>query len=173
MKELPIIQNNETPDFCNGCGRCCQMYAGWYHPEQVIPMLEEFKKTGKLPEGIRIDCWTYDGEDHHVFVLKPAHTNAHPKTLYDVTFGGICVNLTEKGCKLTWEERPLMCKSLVGNEEKKCINPTWDKVQLMEEWLPYQHYLDRYTKNVDFIINEDRLPLVKLAQFQNLINGLL
>ncbi len=38
------MENNETKNFCKGCGMCCKNYAGWYSPEQVFDVLEGMSK---------------------------------------------------------------------------------------------------------------------------------
>lgn len=41
MFEYRKIENNETPDVCKSCGKCCKNYPGVYHPEQFEDLSKE------------------------------------------------------------------------------------------------------------------------------------
>lgn len=136
MKNLPVI-NNETPNFCKGCGGCCKQYAGWYHPEQVLNELEEYKKSKELPHNYVIDC--LDGMPN-IYVLRPRHTNS-PAGNKDLSYGGTCIHHSEEsGCALNFESRPMQCQSLIANESKNCKGDS--KYTIAEYWKDYQHYFE-------------------------------
>lgn len=137
MIELPIIQNNEHLDICSACGgSCCKNYAGWYHPEQVLTILESYKNTGELSPGYKIDA--YEAE---VYVLRPTHTNS-PDSDEDFSWGGQCVHFEDKkGCSLTFEQRPLQCQSLTCSEPE-IAKTGLSKSKIKEYWKEYQHYFD-------------------------------
>ena len=135
MKELPIIQNNESISTCSTCGgTCCKSYAGWYHPEQVLDILKEYKKSSSLPDNVKIDA--YDASPD-IYVLRPTHTNS-PSGNYDLSWGGICVNHSDKGCSLTFDERPLQCQTLEVEKTFKCKGTS--KFTMAEYWKEYQQY---------------------------------
>jgi Fe-S-cluster containining protein len=141
IHELPVISNNETPDICAECGGgCCKNYAGMYHPEQVVNILKEYADTGFLPENIKIDAWE---ETERIYMLRPAHKNS-PEDNYDLSWGGECVNFTEnKGCSLSFENRPLQCQGLVCEAPNPNIDQfsnEWSKLKMMQIWKDYQNY---------------------------------
>lgn len=138
MQELPILNNNETPSLCGECGgKCCKGMAGWYHPEQVLDILKEYKDTKKLPSNIKIDA--YDGWPE-ICVLRPTHTNS-PSGDRDLSWGGTCVNHNDKtGCSLSFDKRPIQCQDLKAGDT--CLSVKWDKEELSKEWVDYQHYFE-------------------------------
>ena len=139
MIELPVIQNNEHKDMCSTCGgSCCKSYAGWYHPKQVLAILEKYKSTGNLSDGYKIDA--YEGEDS-IYVLRPTHTNSSNSD-YDLSWGGQCVHfINEKGCNLSFNDRPLQCQSLTCSEPKVTKTALY-KSDIKEYWKDYQYYFD-------------------------------
>jgi len=141
MKELPILNNNESPSICGECGgKCCTGYAGWYHPEQVLDILKVYKDTKILPDNVKIDAW--DGFTP-TYVLRPAHTNSPEGTNYDLSWGGTCVNHDVKtGCSLDFDKRPLQCQDLRAGKTLRhtCKPKKWGKEGLSVVWKDYQEY---------------------------------
>lgn len=133
MIELTIINNNES-SLCATCqGQCCKRAAGIYHPEQVIDIFNnpDFKEWGKT---YQIDWW--EGETS-IYWVRPVHTNSIGKK-HDASWGGQCVNLTETGCKLTFEERPIQCQALEVQKDFNC-NKGLSKADMRDLWKSYQY----------------------------------
>lgn len=143
MIELPILNNNETPSFCAGCGNCCKGYAGWYHPLQVLAQLELLKKGELVELGNKYQIDQYDADSKYptTMVLRPAHTNSLGSE-FDASWGGTCVNYNN-GCSLSFEDRPLQCKALVATAPKVC-HSDMSKASLVEAWSEYQSYFENY-----------------------------
>lgn len=137
------ITNNETPNLCVGCGLCCKNHAGWYHPEQVLDMLELLAedKLELLGKTIQIDAWD---DSPPVYVLRPAHINSLGSNV-DLSWSGSCVNHTDKGCSLSFETRPAQCQSLVVSADKKCKGSVTTET-LKDIWEGYQIYFESYFK---------------------------
>lgn len=134
-----IVKNNETPHFCKDCGKCCKHYAGMYHPEQVLNELELLKNNqlNDLGTKYQIDCWE-NWENGDIYFLRPAHTNSLNEII-DRSWGGQCVNLTDTGCSLTFEQRPYECQKLKAYDYHKCSSDE-SKITIKEYWIDYQHY---------------------------------
>lgn len=126
------IIRNENLSMCRVCiNICCEQLPGGYSPAQI----PEWKQEQLLRKGlVEWDYWqkSIPGEDGNRYIswwyLRPA------KKLGSST----CIHHTEdKGCSLSWEERPYecqalvprkspteRCKSLLGNS-KKVIAMAW------------------------------------------------
>ncbi|MFA5307418.1 MAG: hypothetical protein WC365_08275 [Candidatus Babeliales bacterium] len=82
-----------------------------------------------------IDSYSDGTMDEDVYFVRPRHTNALKKKV-DFSWGGTCIFLTDKGCRLSWKNRPLGCKML---EPKKrifdnCVNHGGDKLRQARWW---------------------------------------
>ena len=137
------MENNENSVLCSTCaGKCCKKYAGFYHPEQVLELLQNLKRDKRLGVTHQIDCYdgTFDTDYKDVFMIRPCHKNTFNQTL-DRSWGGTCVNLTENGCKYPFEERPIVCQSLAPSSDFICKNG-YKKIDMAMIWKPYQHYFE-------------------------------
>jgi hypothetical protein len=71
-------------------------------------------------------------------------------TPVDRSWGGTCVLLTDTGCSLKFEDRPIMCQKLKPNynfetKENDCGKPEddLDKRGYMFRWMPHQEVLEK------------------------------
>lgn len=134
------MQNNETPDFCKGCGNCCTTSAGIYSPSQVLPQLIALSE-GYLDLGYKYQIDRWDGEKP-IYWLRPVHTNSKYREV-DYSWGGTCINLTSSGCKLSFYQRPYQCQTLEATAPKTCEQKAL-KSEMRDLWLPFQHYFQSY-----------------------------
>jgi Fe-S-cluster containining protein len=153
MIELPIvnkyISNNENQSLCSACkGDCCTASAGFYHPKQVIEWLKLMaeNKLDLLGKSLQIDYYHFF--ETRTYVLRPAHYNYLGLDTVVSNRQDCCVNLTDKGCSLSFENRPFICQILepAFNKHNKpiCKLPTGVHVDLVNYWFEYQHYFDSF-----------------------------
>ena len=141
MKE---IKNNENLEICSKCGgACCKRYAGAYIPEDFkgvnLHNIEEFEKI--LLEGnVSIDWYEDYGENgEEGYFIRPRHVGGD---IVDSSWGSTCHYLTDKGCSLTFEERPYFCKKLVPNENMLCGEEK-SKEKYADAWKDYYEVIER------------------------------
>jgi hypothetical protein len=158
---LPVVQAFERPEICAKCGgECCKTLPGITSPEDWgAPNRNEMKR--RLSAAFRsknyaIDCWEGDprpGKSEpgiNGLFVRPATTHAVGK-LYDYSWGGECVFLTECGCSLQSERRPFGCRTLepVSPRERMkhgCKEHGGDKREMGIAWLPYHDVLKAAAK---------------------------
>lgn len=159
------MKNNEAPDHCGLCkGQCCKNLAGSYTPEDIGTITPEhildLLNTGKYA----IDWW--DGDARFTLVdtsryynlsrtyyLRPRHRNlpAIAKLNDPDHAPSTCINLTPKGCSLSFKERPYQCKALIPNFNKETNEPNCmikrddmaSRQDIAIMWVPYQKVLEK------------------------------
>lgn len=105
MSNYPIYEPSRQCSTCKG--KCCQHMPGHYSPTDFSDLSFEGLKA-KIEKGnIAIDWWSNDGEKE--YYLRARH---HGEGVVHGSWGGMCVNLSPSGCRLSWEERPLGCRNL-------------------------------------------------------------
>lgn len=102
-----------------------------------MEQLEKLKSSGKLDDNFKIDA--LDGSPD-IYVLRPTHTNSG-SGLFDLSYGGTCVNHSSSGCSLSFNDRPTMCKSLVAAEGGIGCKGL-SKYEIAEHWKGHQHYFE-------------------------------
>ena len=118
------MDNYLNKDICFKCqGKCCKSMPGTCSPEDIMKLfpsnnLEESIKKALETKNYAIDWW--EGKKP-LYYIRPATKKAIGK-VYDSSWGGECVFLTEKGCKLSDENRPLQCKQLKPAVDMHCGN---------------------------------------------------
>jgi Fe-S-cluster containining protein len=146
------MENNENKSLCSGCGECCKRYSGILFPEQLEEVtIESIDK--KIKEGYCFDNWignpSNNPEYSHIeqaWFLRPQHTNRLGR-LVDESWGGICIfHSDEKGCSLTFNERPLVCQSLIPSQDRICkpLKEGYSKMNAAIAWLKYDDVLNEY-----------------------------
>lgn len=115
MLEFEIIEFSPSK-ICTECaGACCKSISGPYTPDDVIRIFGSVQ--GAKDSGIvAIDSWSGDPEK---YFMRPRLKNAK-YTLYDFSFGGECIHLTDKGCSLERDKMPHFCKRLEPKEGPSC-----------------------------------------------------
>lgn len=117
MKEYPPTKQ------CQICQKvCCKLLPGACVPEDLMRMysggtLEEAVNAALKSGRFSID-W-YEGGLPSYFI-RPA-TKGKEGVVRDPSWGGICTFLTNKGCSLEFEKRPLICRALKPGKEANDI----------------------------------------------------
>ena len=98
--------SNENRSICSPCGgKCCKSYAGIVSPEDIqgdpVNACAAMIDSGKYC----LDLWDRDSDLEETYFLRPRHKNRHGSVI-DASWGGECIFLTDKGCQLSYKERP-------------------------------------------------------------------
>lgn len=126
-------------------------------PGGTIP--EDLGKVtlGKLVELLRsglwaIDWWEGDPREGHNRISKAEYLRPAIKgeevLIFHGSWGGECIFLTETGCKLSFDKRPISCRALEPVKDFNCIDRTLgegrnSKQRSAVAWLPYHRLLRR------------------------------
>lgn len=125
--------------YCLSCGSCCCKHIpGIFHPEQFNNQ-EEIKAL-LLTGDYAIDCWE---AENSIYYLRPATTNG--ESIFDFSWGGQCIFLTQKGCKLNRENMPAGCLGLKPKKKKidHCKARENEKYLASLEWLNSKYDLEK------------------------------
>jgi Fe-S-cluster containining protein len=133
----------ENKLICTSCGgKCCKSMGCHYAPSDFTEITFE-TLNNLLAEGYTsIDWWEGDvfgGDRECTYFLRVRNVNAN---IVDPSWGGRCILLTDKGCKLSYQDRPKGGRSLIPNSSGDCI-VTYSKEECCQEWYDYQDILDR------------------------------
>lgn len=136
--------NNENPKVCSKCGgKCCKSMGCHYSPTDFTNITFETLKQSIDKGYISIDWWegdVFDNDRERTYFLRIRNKKAN---IVDPSWGGECVLLTEQGCSLSFNERPMGGRALTpGTIYDSCINP-YSKEDCCQEWYPYQDILER------------------------------
>lgn len=94
-------------EICAKCkGGCCRFYGCHFSPTDFKEISFESLKTEIEKGRISIDWWEAEPKE---YFLRSRHVG---EPVVCGSWGGVCVNLTENGCSLSWDERPLGGKAL-------------------------------------------------------------
>lgn len=154
------IDNNENTSMCSKCGgKCCKRLPGGYHPsdfgcEITEELLESLINDPEHPISIDwYDDFIYEDKSYpRGYYIRPRVIDGDA---VDGSWGGVCNNLTETGCSLSWDDRPWSCKLLAPSENGHCGHQYDEKLSCAVAWLPYrdmiEHIVEKYEKPIDFI----------------------
>lgn len=158
MFEYRKIENNETPDVCKSCGKCCKNYPGAYHPEQFEDLSKEKILEMLASNKYAIDAYCDDYVDdicdsnyEYGYFIRPLGSDENPsKTLGQYRTIGCC-HLTPSGCELSFEERPYGCQKLTPDT---CMNidECDTKLDISDAWKEYHDILDDIVKTNDITL---------------------
>jgi len=148
-------------DICKKCGgNCCKALPGFALPKDIIKNFPDKNLKNSVIKALKSKEWSIDwyegaeetdGKDY--YFIRPAidykpmleilkKTKIDMKNsfmvkrfknlIFDPSFGGRCIFLTESGCKLSEELRPDACKRLKAKEgkNKKCTYDIKGNVKL-------------------------------------------
>ena len=178
------VTNNES-SICAKCGQCCKKMPCHIAPIDVFgddePTIEKFVEFVANPK-IAIDWWEGDprydlyGYDYknpieyepfitRGYYLRPAVAGIERK--FDASWGGACCFLTETGCALDWEHRPLGGKTLVPPKtlDEKCV-PMYTKCQCAVDWTKYHEWFEKIYTILDIIdaANDYNIDVINFAR---------
>lgn len=139
-----MIKECAGMELCAECGgRCCKSMGCHFSPNDFDDLsIESLEKI--LSEGdVSIDWWEGDvtgGNLDKTYFLRMRHVDAK---IVDPSWGGRCVALTDSGCRLSFEKRPLGGRALIPskNSNQKDCKQTYSKENCCRDWYPYQYIL--------------------------------
>lgn len=134
MTDYPVY---EATSACAKCkGKCCQHMPGHYSPADFSDLSFEGLKAEIEKGNIAIDWWE---ETPKSYYLRARHLG---EDIVHGSWGGICVNLAPWGCRLSWDERPLGCKSLKPHESPRGVcKGSYTKEICKNEWKAHSEVL--------------------------------
>ena len=145
-----MATGNEKPDICGVCrGACCKNCPGSYHPDDVGSTPEELEKgvADLLRTGLaQVDWW--EGQPPWPF-LRPTALDRCADSNRSPTYGGACVLLTASGCRLSFADRPLGCRSLEPAEGMICEKTEYGKPEAWKAWQPHADMLWRLSRTIE------------------------
>lgn len=115
---------------CRKCeGSCCKHMACHFSPSDFKEITFESLKKEIEKGFISIDWWE---DEKPQYYLRMRHKN---EPIVCGSWGGECILLTEKGCPLSFEDRPLGARAL---KPKDCddgyCHTYYDKKQCKNDW---------------------------------------
>lgn len=136
MNKYPVYEATEDCAVCKG--KCCKHMPGHYSPADFSDLSFEALKAEIEKGRIAIDWWEARPKEYYLRARQVGENIVHG------SWGGVCMNLTPQGCRLSWEERPLGCKALkpYENEQDGCHN-SYTKEDCKNEWKEYSDVLNR------------------------------
>ena len=158
----------DKPDICGECGgKCCKRYPGCTFPidfglkdgvEPDFTKLTEALNSGRWC----IDWWEGDTSlkqeqtpaplDRAYFV-RPSLVGSEGEIRQGLWGGKPCTFLSDTGCTLEADSRPLMCKMLEPIPKRRASDVSGRHCKLHGDtgkqdaciaWIPYWNFLDKY-----------------------------
>lgn len=145
----------ENLEICSKCkGKCCKAMGCHFSPDDFKDLSYEGLKKEMDKGYISIDWWEgnpFDPDKRNeiprAFFLRVRNRDAK---IVDASWGGACSLLSEKGCTLSYEERPKGGKELIPAVPKCIIK--YSKDECAKEWYKYDDIL---RKLEDYYCNKD------------------
>ena len=134
------------PETCAKCnGKCCKQCGCHYSPTDFTNIsFSSLKK--EIEQGyISIDAVGYGRREpkDKTLILRVRNKNSK---IVDLEFkSSPCILLTETGCKLRYEDRPLGGKALIPSKSFQCYS-MYSIKECCIQWKPYQSILGRLAK---------------------------
>lgn len=146
MGDTPVYQPTKLCAVCKG--KCCRFVACHYSPRDFTDLTFSGLKKEIKKGRISIDWWVGDQDEYY---LRARHVG---EPIVCGSWGGTCVNLTETGCSLSWDERPLGGKALKPADtiDGTCTS-SYTKEDCKEEWKAYADTLSqlvRYFRRAEY-----------------------
>ena len=136
MGTTEVYKATEQCALCKGA--CCKRMACHYSPDDFPEISYEYLKKEIEKGKISIDWWEDIFPEYY---LRARHVG---EPVVCGSWGGKCVNLTEHGCSLPFEERPLGGKALRPREHSggDCVS-SYKKEQCKNDWKQYSSILEQ------------------------------
>lgn len=127
MSEYPVYEATKECARCKG--QCCKKMPGHYSPSDFPDLSFDALKAEIEKGNIAIDWWEATPREFYLRARTLGENIVHG------SWGGVCVNLAPWGCRLSWDERPLGCKSLKPKETAHgdCLG-SYSKEQCKNDW---------------------------------------
>ena len=137
--------NNENLELCVECkGKCCKNLGCHFSPKDFKAI--DFETLKNLIEKgyISIDWWegdVFDKNRRRTLYLRIRNKDAN---IVDPSWGGQCMLLTEHGCSLPFNERPMGGRGLIPSINECIVG--YSKEDCCKEWYIYQDLLEKLVK---------------------------
>lgn len=151
---------NNTPVFkateaCKKCkGECCKTMGCHFAPTDFPEITFESLKTEIEKGYISIDWWE---DEIPQYYLRMRHENA---PVVDASWGGRCILLTDEGCSLPFEKRPLGARALKPQGNGENCRSYYTKEQCKNDWAAYDDVLK---KLVAYFVQNHIKPFCKFV----------
>ena len=134
MIDYPVYEATKECAKCKG--QCCKHMPGHYAPSDFKDLSFEGLKAEIEKGGIAVDWWEANPKKYYLRARQVGENIVHG------SWGGVCVNLAPWGCRLSWDERPLGCRTLKPHEDKygKCVG-SYTKEICKDDWWEYDEVL--------------------------------
>ena len=122
---------------CTECkGKCCRFYGCHYSPDDFEDISFESLKAEIEKGKISIDWWEAEPRE---YFLRSRHVG---EPVVCGSWGGVCVSLTDTGCSLPWDKRPLGGKALKprATPNDDCVT-SYGKEDCKNDWKKYDAVL--------------------------------
>ena len=120
---------------CEKCkGACCKHMACHFAPSDFTDLSYDALKAEIERGFISIDWWE---DDRPEYFLRMRHVDA---PIVDPSWGGRCMLLTDSGCPLPFEQRPLGARALKPVQGGNC-EVFYSKEDCKNDWMPYHEIL--------------------------------
>jgi len=102
-------------DDCKKCGgQCCKSLPAPYIPKDILKIFGDVQTA--INSGlVAIDRWE---ANIPMYFIRPKTKGVD--RLYDFSWGGECIHLTDKGCSLPREKMPFFCKTVEPQSNFEC-----------------------------------------------------
>jgi Fe-S-cluster containining protein len=135
--------NDKTCSKCEGA--CCKKMPGILHPKDVLD-IGELLRSGDYA----VDWWEGDPRKNkddmeECYFIRPRVKDA--ETIFDPSWGGECVFLSENGCRLSFKDRPFGCRNLLPkkNDTGECRDAAGrEKREYAMLWIKYQDEIEKF-----------------------------
>lgn len=149
-------------DQCTICkGACCRRYACAAYPSDFPEPLQESLRAALSSGKWAVDTWEGDPRENmleldEAYFIRPAHKGC--TDLLDRPYRGECVFLTESGCELPYDKRPLGGRLLKPRStlDDHCTMPESilsAKQDAAVAWLPYTELIRKLLEELCGIEN--------------------
>lgn len=134
--------NTKFPEFnptdaCRKCqGACCKNMGCHFSPTDFKEISFDYLKEVIMKGYISIDWWE-EPDDSPSYFLRMRNVGG---PIIDPSWGGRCVLLTDDGCPLSFNERPLGARSLKPSPDGYCV-VHYSKEQCKYDWANYSDIL--------------------------------
>jgi len=137
--------NNENSKLCFECGgKCCKNLGCHFSPKDFEDIDFETLKDLIEKDYISIDWWDgdiFDKDRDRTLYLRIRNKNA---PIVDPSWGGVCMLLTEQGCSLPFNERPMGGRGLIPSIGECIVG--YSKEDCCKDWYIYQELLEKLVK---------------------------
>lgn len=161
------MKDNSNTSLCSECGgKCCKSSPGVCFPEDfsfIDGEVDELLLIESIVNGcFCIDYWEgWIENDYEPYFVRPAIKGDNEDKILDAGWGGECIFLTDDGCPMEFDDRPLECRSLVPLPDGcELINGKGKKESAIA-WVKYTWLFDLIVEVVERGEKEELIDLFR------------